>query len=115
MSARPCRGSSAGGRGSSRTSRSWSPIDDTLTYGELERETAADARAASQLIGVGKGTRVGVLMPNGTSWPVVAIGASRAGATLVPLSTFLRPPELAAQLRVAGVEHLVVVPTFLGA
>ena len=46
-------------------------------------------------------------MPNGPSWPVVAIGASRAGATIVPLSTFLRPPELAAQLRVAGVEHLV--------
>ncbi len=85
---------------------------DTLTYGRLERETAAIAcRFAAT--GVGKGTRLGVLMPNGTSWPVVAIGASRAGATLVPLSTFLRPPELAAQLRAAGVEHLVVVPTFL--
>ena len=71
---------------------------DTLTYGRLEQETAAIAcRFAAT--GVGKGTRVGVLMPNGTSWPVVAIGASRAGATLVPLSTFLRPPELAAQLR----------------
>jgi acyl-CoA synthetase (AMP-forming)/AMP-acid ligase II len=53
-------------------------------------------------------------MPNSTAWPVVAIGASRAGATLVPLSTFLRPPELAAQLYTAGVEHLVLVSTFLG-
>jgi acyl-CoA synthetase (AMP-forming)/AMP-acid ligase II len=86
---------------------------DALTYGALARESAAVAcRFASD--GVGKGTRVGVLMPNGTAWPVVAIGASRAGATLVPLSTFLRPPELAAQLRTAGVEHLVVVSTFLG-
>jgi acyl-CoA synthetase (AMP-forming)/AMP-acid ligase II len=32
----------------------------------------------------------------------------------VPLSTLLRPPELAAQLRTAGVEHLVLVPGFLG-
>ena len=53
-------------------------------------------------------------MPNGTAWPVVAFGASRAGATLVPLSTFLRPPELAAQLRTAGVEHLVLPGEFLG-
>ena len=63
---------------------------------------------------MGKGTRVGVLMPNGTAWPVVAFGASRAGATIVPLSTFLRPPELAAQLRTAGVEHLVLLGSFLG-
>ena len=31
---------------------------------------------------------------------------------LVPLSTFLRPPELRAQLATAGIEHLVLVPTF---
>ncbi len=85
---------------------------DTLTYGRLERDTA-DLACRFAANGVGKGTRVGLLMPNGTSWPVVAIGASRAGATIVPLSTFLRPPELADQLRVAGVEHLVVVRTFL--
>ncbi len=87
--------------------------DDVLTYGDLDRETAVVAsRFASA--GVGKGTRVAVLMPNGTAWPVVALGAVRAGATVVPLSTLLRPPELAAQLQTAGVEHLVVVPTFRG-
>ncbi len=36
----------------------------------------------------------------------------RAGAVLVPLSTFLRPPELHAQLVAAGIEHLVLAPTF---
>ncbi len=87
--------------------------DDALTYGELERRSAALACHFVGL-GVGKGTRVGVLMPNGTAWPVVAFGASRAGATIVPLSTFLRPPELAAQLRTAGVEHLVLLGEFLG-
>src|SRR4051812_551445 len=87
--------------------------DDVLTYAELDRETAVMAcRFASA--GVGKGTRVGVLMPNGTAWPVVALGAARAGATVVPLSTLLRPPELADQLHTAGVEQLVLVPTFRG-
>ena len=87
--------------------------DDALTYGELARRSAAFAAHLADL-GVGKGTRVGVLMPNGTAWPVVAFGVSRAGATIVPLSTFLRPPELAAQLRAAGVEHLVLQGEFLG-
>src|SRR4051795_3573088 len=87
--------------------------DDALTYGELERRSAALAAHFADL-GVGKGTPVGVLMTNGTAWPVVAFGASRAGATVVPLSTFLRPPELAAQLRTAGVEHFVLQGAFLG-
>jgi len=87
--------------------------DDTLTYGELARRSASLVAHFTDL-GVGKGTRVGLLMPNGTAWPVVAFGASRAGATIVPLSTFLRPPELAAQLRTAGVEHLVLQGEFLG-
>src|SRR4051812_47053702 len=87
--------------------------DDALTYGALEHRSAALACHFVGL-GVGKGTRVGVLMPNGTAWPVVAFGASRAGATIVPLSTFLRPPELAAQLRTAGVDHLVLLGEFLG-
>ena len=87
--------------------------DDVLTYGELDRETAA-AASRFAAAGVGKGTRVGVLMPNGTAWPVVALGVARAGGTVVPLSTLLRPPELAAQLHTAGVEHLVLVPTFRG-
>jgi acyl-CoA synthetase (AMP-forming)/AMP-acid ligase II len=87
--------------------------DDALTYGELERRSAALAEHFAN-VGVGKGTRVGVLMTNGTAWPIVAFGASRAGATIVPLSTFLRPPELAAQLRTAGVDHLVLQGEFLG-
>ncbi len=87
--------------------------DDALTYGELERRSAALAGRLADL-GVGKGSPVGVLMTNGTAWPVVAFGASRVGATVVPLSTFLRPPELAAQLRTAGVEHLVLQGEFLG-
>ena len=38
--------------------------DDALTYGELARRSAAFAVHLADL-GVGKGTRVGVLMPNG--------------------------------------------------
>jgi len=85
--------------------------DAHLTYGELD---AATRRVASALVrgGAGKGTRIGLLAPNGIDWAVAALGIMRCGAVLVPLSTFLRPPELHAQLTTAGIEHLVFAPAF---
>jgi len=85
--------------------------DEVLTYAELDARTRAVALALVRA-GAAKGSRIGLLMPNGVDWAVLALGIMRAGAVLVPLSTFLRPPELAAQLATAGIEHLVLVPTF---
>ena len=101
------------GRSSSPTATSSSP---TTTRSRTGSSSGAVPRSpcTSPTRSVGKGTPVGVLMTNGTAWPVVAFAASRAGAIVVPLSTFLRPPELAAQLRTAGVEHLVLRGGFLG-
>lgn len=87
--------------------------DDALTYGDLDARTRAVADVIVRA-GAGKGTRIGLLAPNGIDWAVAALGIMRAGAVLVPLSTFLRPPELRAQLVTAGIEHLVVVPAFRG-
>ena len=85
--------------------------DDHLTYADLDAHTRAVA-AAIVRAGAGKGARVGLLAPNGIDWAVAALGIVRAGCVLVPLSTFLRPPELRAQLATAGVGHLVTVPAF---
>ena len=51
--------------------------------------------------GVTKGSRVGLIMPNGVRWAQIAIALTRIGAVLVPLSTLLTGPELVAQLEVA--------------
>lgn len=85
----------------------------SITFGELDqasREVAGRMVAA----GVGKWSRVGLLMPNGIDWAVVAAAVMRVGAALVPLSTLLRPPELHAQLTTAKVTELVAVPDFRG-
>jgi acyl-CoA synthetase (AMP-forming)/AMP-acid ligase II len=85
----------------------------TLSYRELdERSRALAARLVAA--GVGKGSRVGVLMPNGIDWATVAYATLRVGAVLVPLSTLLKPPELEAQLRSASVAHLVAVRGYRG-
>ena len=60
----------------------------------------------SSTAGVGKGSRVGLIMPNRVQWVQIAVALTRIGAVLVPLSTLLQPPELVAQLRVASVQFL---------
>ncbi|HTY27102.1 MAG TPA: class I adenylate-forming enzyme family protein, partial [Mycobacterium sp.] len=82
-----------------------------IGYAELEattRELAAGFLSA----GVAKGSRVGLIMPNGVPWAQVAFALTRIGAVLVPLSTLLTGPELVAQLEVASVRYLISVAEF---
>lgn len=90
-------------------------IDPTgrLSYREMD-STTAELAAALIRSGVRKGTRMGLIMPNGSRWVQIAVAATRVGAVLVPLSTLLRPAELVAQLRMAAVQVLVSVEEFRG-
>ena len=102
-----------------RNGETYGPKDVIVTDERSISHTALDdeSRAlAGRLVGagIGKGARVGLLLPNGVDWVVVASAVTRIGAVIVPLSTLLRPPELAAQLTVAGVTHLVLAPSFRG-
>lgn len=84
-----------------------------ISYDQLDTATRELAAVFVQA-GVGKGTRVGLIMPNNTRWVLIAIALTRIGAVLVPLSTLLRAAELVAQLRVAAVQFLVSVDEFRG-
>jgi acyl-CoA synthetase (AMP-forming)/AMP-acid ligase II len=84
-----------------------------ISYRELD-STTKDLATAFIEAGVGKGTRVGLIMPNNTRWVQVAMALTRIGALLVPLSTLLTTGELVAQLRAASVQFLVSVQEFRG-
>jgi acyl-CoA synthetase (AMP-forming)/AMP-acid ligase II len=84
-----------------------------ISYHELDSATI-DLASWFVDAGVGKGTRVGLIMPNSTRWVHIAIALTRIGAVLVPLSTLLQAGELTAQLRVAAVQFLVSVEEFRG-
>src|SRR5215212_3151959 len=86
---------------------------DRLTFAELDASTRTVAASFLEA-GVTKGTRVGLIMPNGVRWVRTALALSRIGAVLVPLSTLLAPRELVAQLGVASVQYLVAVDEFRG-
>jgi acyl-CoA synthetase (AMP-forming)/AMP-acid ligase II len=88
-------------------------LDGRLSYRELD-VTTNDLAQEFIDAGVVKGTRVGLIMPNGVRWVQIAIALTRIGAVLVPLSTLLAARELIAQLRTASVQILISVEEFRG-
>src|SRR5262245_54974354 len=82
------------------------------TYADLRDDSIAIGRGLAAR-GVGRGTRVGLLMPNRAEWLAIAFGVWRCGGILIPLSTLARPRELAHCLRSADVALLVAVRRFL--
>jgi acyl-CoA synthetase (AMP-forming)/AMP-acid ligase II len=83
-----------------------------LSYRELDERST---RLAARLVAAGacKGTRVGLLFPNGTDWVIAWAAAARIGAITVPVNTFYREAELARFLRHADVQLLLGIPAFL--
>jgi len=82
------------------------------TYAELRAESR---RIAKGLVarGVGKGTRVAVLMANRPEWVTAVLGAALAGAVVVPVNTFATPDELDYVLRHADAAWLLLQPNVL--
>jgi acyl-CoA synthetase (AMP-forming)/AMP-acid ligase II len=86
--------------------------DARMTFAEAE---AAAARLARELLasGVGKGTRVALLAPNGPDFVVGMLAVGRIGAVLVPVNTLYQAREIAWTLRHADVHTLLTVPGLL--
>lgn len=84
-----------------------------LTYGEAEARSGQLARSLLAG-GAGKGTRIGVLAPNGPDAYIGLMAATRIGAVAVPINTFFVASELAWILDHADIEVLLTVPSLLG-
>jgi fatty-acyl-CoA synthase len=76
------------------------------TYAEVWAEASNVARALIAR-GVGKETRVGLLVTNRPEWITAMFGIALAGGTCVALSTFAKGAELEYQLRVGDVSLLI--------
>lgn len=81
--------------------------DAALRFGEF-RDAALRVAAALQEKGVQPGDRVGLVLPNVLSFPVVFYGALMAGAAVVPMNPLLKAREVEYYLRDSGAR--VVVP-----
>lgn len=83
----------------------------TLSYGELERETRAFA-GWLQALGLKKGDRVALMMPNLLQYPVALFGTLRAGCVVVNCNPLYTPRELEHQLKDSGAVAIVIVENF---
>ena len=84
----------------------------TMTYGELDG--AADRFAAGlRRIGVKKGDRVGILLPNSPGFPIAFFGVLRAGGIVVQTNPLYTARELEQLYSDAGATVVVCLDIFL--
>jgi long-chain acyl-CoA synthetase len=82
-----------------------------VAYGELERSACAFGRALEAL-GVRKGDRVALLMPNCPQMVVAQFGTWKAGAIVAPMNPLYTEHELEHGLNECGAETVVVLTPF---
>jgi long-chain acyl-CoA synthetase len=80
----------------------------TLTYGDTDRLSRSFAAYLQSKLGVTKGERIAVMLPNIPAFPLAMLGIVRAGAAQVNVNPLYTPRELAYQLNDAGVEIIVI-------
>ena len=83
-------------------------LGNTLSYGEFDARARAFAAFLQQRLGVRKGDRIAVMLPNVLAFPIALLGIARAGAVQVNVNPLYTPRELQHQLDDAGVEVMVV-------
>lgn len=84
----------------------------SMTYGELDRLSAAFAAWLQRDAGLAPGARVAVMLPNLLQYPVVLCGILRAGMVVVNCNPLYTPRELRHQLVDSGAEAMVLLANF---
>ncbi|QER40238.1 AMP-binding protein [Acinetobacter suaedae] len=85
-------------------------MDKKMSYLQIEK---ASLRLATffQSLGLKKGTRVAVMLPNLLQYPISVMGILRTGLILVNVNPLYTPRELEHQLKDSGAEVLIVLNT----
>ncbi len=83
----------------------------TLTYRELEH-LSRDFAAYLQSLGLVRGDRVALMMPNVLQFPIALFGVLRAGMTVVNTNPLYTPRELRHQLQDSGARAIVILENF---
>ena len=82
-----------------------------VTYGQTDSLSQAFA-AYLQSLGLAKGDRVAIMMPNVPQYPVVVAAVLRAGFVVVNVNPLYTPRELEHQLKDSGSKAIVIIENF---
>jgi long-chain acyl-CoA synthetase len=92
-----------------RTAYSFMGTD--VSYAEVDRQSRAFG-AYLQSLGLARGERVAVMMPNCPQYPIAVAGLLRAGLILVNVNPLYTPRELEHQLKDSGAKAIVLMENF---
>jgi long-chain acyl-CoA synthetase len=79
-----------------------------LSFADVDRLSRQFAAYLQSKLGVKKGDRIAVMLPNIPAFPLAMLGIIRAGAVQVNVNPLYTPRELEHQLNDAGVETIVI-------
>ncbi|MCD5362706.1 long-chain-fatty-acid--CoA ligase [Chromobacterium aquaticum] len=83
-----------------------------LSYSEMDQLSGRFASFLQHKLGLKKGDRVAVMMPNLLQYPIAVFGTLRAGGTVVNVNPLYTPRELEHQLKDSGAETIVILENF---
>jgi len=89
----------------------YSFMGQNIGYQETDLKSQAFA-AYLQSLGLEKGDRVAVMMPNVPQYPVAVAAILRAGLVVVNVNPLYTPRELAHQLKDSGAKAIVIIENF---
>ncbi len=90
----------------------YSNMGATLRYRDVDRLSRNFGAYLQQGLGLGKGERVALMMPNVLQYPVALFGILRAGLIVVNVNPLYTPRELEHQLKDSGATAIVIVENF---
>lgn len=87
-------------------------MGQAMTFRKLEERSRAFAAYLQQGLGLQKGDRVALMMPNLLQYPIALFGILRAGMVVVNVNPLYTPRELEHQLNDSGARAIVIVSNF---
>lgn len=87
-------------------------MGEVMTFRKLEERSRAFAAYLQEGLGLVKGDRVALMMPNLLQYPVALFGILRAGMIVVNVNPLYTPRELEHQLNDSGARAIVIVSNF---
>ena len=91
---------------------SYTNMGTTLTYRELDDLSMQFACYLQQTLGLIKGERVAIMLPNVLQYAVVLCGIFRAGLVVVNVNPLYTPRELKHQLSDSGARCIIILDNF---
>jgi acyl-CoA synthetase (AMP-forming)/AMP-acid ligase II len=84
----------------------------TLTYSDLNAQSMRFACFLQQTLGLTRGERVAIMLPNILQYPVAMCGIFRAGLVVVNVNPMYTARELRHQLKDSGARAIVILENF---